>query len=91
MPGTKVRLTTPDNRRLDGAAAVVETVTDWGAHVRTAAAATGRFRALFAEMAAAPAGSGYTGDVCDTCGSVRMRRNGACLLCEDCGSTSGCS
>lgn len=35
--------------------------------------------------------SGYTGDVCVICQGARMRRNGACLLCEDCGSTSGCS
>jgi len=35
--------------------------------------------------------SGYTGDVCDTCQGMRMRRNGVCLLCEDCGATSGCS
>ena len=36
-------------------------------------------------------GQGYTGNVCSTCGSARMRRNGTCELCEDCGSTSGCS
>lgn len=35
--------------------------------------------------------SGYTGDVCDMCQGMRMRRNGACLLCEDCGATNGCS
>lgn len=34
---------------------------------------------------------GYTGNVCPTCGGCRMRRNGTCELCEDCGSTSGCS
>ena len=32
---------------------------------------------------------GYTGDVCGTCGSTRMRRAGVCLVCEACGSTSG--
>ncbi len=35
--------------------------------------------------------SGYTGDTCATCGSLRMTRNGACLKCEACGSTTGCS
>lgn len=34
---------------------------------------------------------GYTGDYCQHCGGCRMRRNGNCNLCEDCGSTSGCS
>ncbi len=35
--------------------------------------------------------SGYTGDECSTCHGVRMRRNGSCLVCEDCGTTTGCS
>jgi hypothetical protein len=86
--GTRVRLNTPDNARLHGAAATVEAVTPWGAHVRTAAAATGQFRALSAEMRPEPVA--YTGNCCDTCGSVRLRRAGACLVCEDCGSNSGC-
>ena len=33
--------------------------------------------------------SGYTGDVCQTCGEFRMKRSGTCLTCEACGSTSG--
>lgn len=34
---------------------------------------------------------GYTGDVCLTCGSTRMVKNGTCLLCQECGQTTGCS
>ncbi|MFT4261411.1 MAG: vitamin B12-dependent ribonucleotide reductase [Candidatus Woesearchaeota archaeon] len=34
---------------------------------------------------------GYTGDQCANCGSLRMKRNGNCLLCDDCGTTTGCS
>lgn len=34
---------------------------------------------------------GYTGSICSGCGSVRMKRNGSCELCLDCGATSGCS
>lgn len=34
---------------------------------------------------------GYTGDVCGDCGSMTMVRNGTCLKCITCGSTSGCS
>lgn len=34
---------------------------------------------------------GYTGDVCTECGSLTMVRNGTCLKCMTCGSTSGCS
>ncbi len=34
---------------------------------------------------------GYTGEQCQSCGSIRVKRNGSCMLCEDCGTTSGCS
>ena len=34
---------------------------------------------------------GYTGSVCTGCGSTKMKRNGACEICLDCGATSGCS
>ena len=34
---------------------------------------------------------GYTGDICQSCGSLTMVRNGTCLKCITCGDTSGCS
>ncbi|MBL0175160.1 MAG: vitamin B12-dependent ribonucleotide reductase [Ignavibacteria bacterium] len=34
---------------------------------------------------------GYTGEMCSSCGSSRVKRNGTCTVCEDCGTTSGCS
>ncbi|WCL47944.1 vitamin B12-dependent ribonucleotide reductase [Leptospira sp. GIMC2001] len=34
---------------------------------------------------------GYTGDSCVECGSFEMVRNGSCLKCQSCGSTTGCS
>ncbi len=34
---------------------------------------------------------GFTGAMCSGCGSVRMKRNGSCEVCLDCGATSGCS
>lgn len=34
---------------------------------------------------------GYTGSACSSCGSMKMKRNGACEICLDCGATSGCS
>ena len=34
---------------------------------------------------------GFTGDICDDCGSSQMVRNGTCLKCDACGSTTGCS
>lgn len=35
--------------------------------------------------------AGFTGDVCDGCGSFTMRRSGTCLVCTACGTTTGCS
>ncbi|MDF1545720.1 MAG: vitamin B12-dependent ribonucleotide reductase [bacterium] len=34
---------------------------------------------------------GYEGDMCSECGQFTMVRNGTCLKCMTCGSTSGCS
>lgn len=34
---------------------------------------------------------GYTGEQCSNCSSMRVKRNGSCTVCEDCGTTSGCS
>lgn len=34
---------------------------------------------------------GYEGDPCGECGNFTMVRNGTCLKCMTCGSTSGCS
>lgn len=35
--------------------------------------------------------SGFTGDQCTHCNSMRMKNNGHCLVCEDCGTSTGCS
>ena len=34
---------------------------------------------------------GYEGDACGDCGNFTLVRNGTCLKCDTCGSTSGCS
>ncbi len=34
---------------------------------------------------------GYEGESCGECGNFTMVRNGTCLKCDTCGSTSGCS
>jgi len=34
---------------------------------------------------------GYEGDACGECGNFTLVRNGTCMKCETCGSTSGCS
>ena len=34
---------------------------------------------------------GYEGDACGDCGNFTLVRNGTCMKCATCGSTSGCS
>jgi hypothetical protein len=36
-------------------------------------------------------GQGYTGDQCTNCNSMRMLIAGHCQVCEDCGTSTGCS
>lgn len=35
--------------------------------------------------------SGYTGEACSNCSNFTVRRNGTCLMCDTCGTTTGCS
>ncbi|HEV2560858.1 MAG TPA: vitamin B12-dependent ribonucleotide reductase [Rhizomicrobium sp.] len=42
-------------------------------------------RAIEAQM------KGYQGDACGACGNFTLVRNGTCMKCDTCGSTSGCS
>ena len=34
---------------------------------------------------------GYAGDSCPECGNFTLVRNGTCLKCDTCGTTTGCS
>lgn len=34
---------------------------------------------------------GYTGSQCSNCSSMKVKRNGSCEVCLDCGETTGCS
>lgn len=34
---------------------------------------------------------GYSGEQCKSCNSMKLRRNGNCHVCDDCGATTGCS
>ncbi|WP_186393354.1 MULTISPECIES: vitamin B12-dependent ribonucleotide reductase [unclassified Pannonibacter] len=46
---------------------------------------------LAAERIAQARMKGYEGESCSECGNFTMVRNGTCLKCDTCGSTSGCS
>jgi ribonucleoside-diphosphate reductase alpha chain len=34
---------------------------------------------------------GYEGDACGNCANFTLVRNGTCLKCDSCGTTTGCS
>jgi ribonucleoside-diphosphate reductase alpha chain len=51
----------------------------------------GRARELAAKRAAEARMKGYEGDACGGCGNFTLVRNGTCMKCNTCGSTSGCS
>ena len=48
-------------------------------------------RAAAAEKRAEAKAKGYEGEACGECGNFTLVRNGTCLKCNTCGSTTGCS
>ncbi len=44
-----------------------------------------------AERIAEAKAKGYVGEACPECGNFSLIRNGTCLKCDSCGSTTGCS
>jgi len=68
----------------DGATALV-TVTEATATVAVTAELSAAEQRALARM------KGYEGEMCGECGNYTMVRNGTCLKCDTCGSTSGCS
>ena len=82
-------------RLLSGGGAVVEETQGrrFGATVGSASvaerpAAVQNSRAAQAELARL---KGYVGDACSSCGNFTLVRNGTCLKCDTCGTTTGCS
>jgi ribonucleoside-diphosphate reductase alpha chain len=48
-------------------------------------------KAVAAERRAEAKAKGYEGEMCTECLNFTLVRNGTCLKCETCGSTTGCS
>jgi len=48
-------------------------------------------KALAAERRAEAKARGYEGEMCGECGNFTLVRNGTCMKCDTCGSTTGCS
>jgi ribonucleoside-diphosphate reductase alpha chain len=74
---------------------VAEMVTAIGASLtqraESAAGKAGKAREVQAKRAAEARMKGYEGDACGSCGNFTLVRNGTCMKCNTCGSTSGCS
>ena len=78
---------TSGNLAMSETAAVVADLPQQSAE--TAAIATATATALDARTKAKM--QGYEGDPCGDCGNYTLVRNGTCMKCNTCGSTSGCS
>ncbi len=76
----------PARAKTRGGAATSAAPADGGEHREQVKAAA----ALSAQVYRARM-QGYEGDACPNCQSFTMVRNGSCLKCNTCGSTSGCS
>lgn len=77
--------------KLRDTGAVQNLKTELAETVSIAAPVKGKSETTFMSRYKRARSMGYTGDVCGECGSMSMVRNGTCLKCENCGSTSGCS
>jgi len=58
---------------------------------RPQANARAEAKALAAERRAEAKAKGYEGEMCTECLNFTLVRNGTCLKCDTCGSTTGCS
>jgi len=57
----------------------------------SAAATTAAAAPSKAERRAEAKAKGYEGEMCGECGHFSLVRNGTCMKCDTCGSTTGCS
>ena len=48
-------------------------------------------KTVAAERRAEAKAKGYEGEMCSECGNFTLVRNGTCMKCDTCGSTTGCS
>src|SRR4029450_10734893 len=56
-----------------------------------AGTAAGTLAPSKAERRAEAKAKGYEGEMCSECGNFTLVRNGTCMKCDTCGSTTGCS
>ncbi len=81
ISGSTALKAAPEPRLSPAQALEQETRADTRAHAK----------AVAAERRAEAKAKGYEGEACGTCGNFTLVRNGTCLKCDTCGSTTGCS
>jgi ribonucleoside-diphosphate reductase alpha chain len=81
ISGTAALKSEPEAKLSPAQALELMNQTDARAHARQAAA----------EKRAEARAKGYEGEACGECGNFTLVRNGTCLKCDTCGSTTGCS
>jgi ribonucleoside-diphosphate reductase alpha chain len=71
----------------DGAVALKQDAIQWSQSGSAAVA----LAPSKAERRAEAKAKGYEGEMCSECGNFTLVRNGTCMKCDTCGSTTGCS
>jgi ribonucleoside-diphosphate reductase alpha chain len=74
-----------------GVEATLNTVSAQVASLEAALGKSAPVGAMRAARAAEARLKGFEGDSCGACGNFTLVRNGTCMKCNTCGSTSGCS
>jgi ribonucleoside-diphosphate reductase alpha chain len=83
-------VTTAFAGRTDGATALKDE-TEVFAQVRVQSASVTTRSSRVSDRRAEAKLRGYEGESCHECQNFTLMRNGTCLKCDTCGSTSGCS
>ena len=73
------------------AVTTMQAATPEAAVVTEAVATTSNAEAVTAERVLQARMQGYEGESCPECQNFTLVRNGTCLKCNTCGSTTGCS
>jgi ribonucleoside-diphosphate reductase alpha chain len=81
VAGTTALKTDPEQKLSPAQALEQVARTDARSHAKAAAA----------EKRAEARAKGYEGEACGECGNFTLVRNGTCMKCDTCGSTTGCS
>jgi ribonucleoside-diphosphate reductase alpha chain len=74
-----------------GASVQAELASGVSAQVAALETALGGGQGTRAQRAAEARMKGFEGDSCGSCGNFTLVRNGTCMKCNTCGSTTGCS